>query len=304
MSSLAFCFGVLTFWPWVASFFRMLERYPHVFRYGAPRSDGKQRWAFRFSIVDTNPIRDGVKGRPGALATVLHASYQDNTNQEHFYLSAEEAAVECDAWKFHLNRNYAMQKFTWSLGSYDRFAVAYAGKHKGASPQDYNPSRELTAFINANAEVWQRLACFAVSGAWNPESELHQARRAVNEGRNNPEVAEERQRRNHAILDWANRFKHHMALRHDVEAYGAGKLEAEAKMNVDMLEKLHRYTHNWPRPENPHWDFRTVLEGMAEDRKQVEKLLAAMKARKLAVETFLAKLSLDTEALKKERMKI
>lgn len=281
----------------------MIERYTHVFRYGDERPDGKQRWAFRFSIVDPNPLRVGLKGRPGALVTILHAEYQNAANEYCDYFSARDAAVECDTWKFYLSRNYGVQKLVWSLGSYEAFAGAYATKHNGASPEDYKASRELDAFINAHAEVWQKLATVAASGAWNPDSELHAARRAVEQGKNNPEVEEDRQRRNYAILDWAKRFKNHMTLRQEVEEH-AGKLQAESKMNVDMLEKLRHYTINWPRPENPHWDFRKVLDVMATNRKKLEELLKDMEAQKLLVDSFLAKLTLDTESLKQERIKL
>lgn len=273
----------------------MLEHYPHVFRYGKPLANGTQRWAFRFSIVD--PQRRKFRGRPNALAVAFCAGQSFSTQHQ--------AAVECDTWKFYLGRYHGVTKLTWSFGTYDQFASAYSTEHNGASPEEYQPSPELNEFIQSNSDVWQLLLGSEPSGSWNPDSELHTARQRVESARNDTTLSDEEKNQRYAVLEWAKKFKNHLLLCREVEEYGIGKLRAEAKLNVDMLEKLNRCLASWRRPVGvPHLNFRIILEGLDEDREKVKELLEAFKQRQLTLGAFIAKLSLDTEDLKKERCKL
>jgi len=260
-------------------------------------NDGTQRWAFRFSIVD--PQRRKIRGRPNALAVALAAG----VGEKHF-TTPRRAAIECDTWKFYLSRYYGMTKFIWSLGDYDSFAAAYFSEHN-AQLEDYQPGRELRAFIAANEDVWQMLLGSEPNGAWNPDIELHTARQRVESARNDTTLTHEEKNRRHAILDWAKKFKNHLQLCREVEEYGIGKLQAEAKLNVDMLEKLNKCLANWQRPPKPpHLTFRLLLEVLDDDRKAVVELLERFRAHQLKVNAFVAGLSLDKEDLKKERIKL
>lgn len=293
---------MLTICPCATSLERMLERYVHVFRYGRPVAAENQRWAFRFSIVD--PHCEWRRGRPAALVTVLSSMFSSPDGTEKSFLTQHRAAVECDTWKFYLSRYYGMQKIAWSFETYDRFASAYATEHSGESPEDYKPSPELNKFINENAEVWQRLLSVAPSGAWNPDSELHMARQRITACKLDPETTSERRAQLEAIMDWANRFKDHLTLVEQVEAYGKSKLDAEARMNVQLLRKALRYAETWPRPKTTHMKFGIILDALAADRQKLTALLKEFESREIEVFAFTSKLSLDTEALKKERIKL
>lgn len=278
----------------------MTERYPHVFRYGKPDSRNRQRWAFRFAIVD--PHQAHVRGRPAALVNAFGAAIGKGDNEQCFY-TPHRAAVECDTWKFYLGRYYGVPNLTWSFGSYDQFSLAYGSTHKGASPEDYTASKELSDFIAANAEVWERITS-SEPGGWNADLELHSAQRNLDKVRNSSEYTDDEKRRYYTMLDWAKRFKNHMTLVREVEEYGATKLEAEATMNVDLLEKARRYALHWSRPAQPHFHLRGMLEQLAADREKIEELLVRLRTTQLSVRAFVAKLPLDTEVLKEERIKL
>lgn len=295
----------------LASFLRMIERielpeqFPHVFRYGRPLDVKDQRWAFRFSIVD--PSTTFHRGRPRSLAMVLCAEVTEDGESRRFY-SAQEAALECDFWKFYLATHYSVQKLSWSLGSRAAFESAYTTRH-GVAPQERVASPELQQFISDNSEVWLHIGNFAQSTAWDPDQTLYEANKTMAEVERLREAGEpippsRTFEERHALLDWAKKWKHHCALLEEVRAYGEKKLLAEASMNADLLNKAARYAESWPRPSKPSFYFQRIFEKLADDRKKILALLEEIKATQVAVESFVAQLPVAEEELKREKLNI
>ena len=288
-----------------------MQTYPHVFAYGKPDEQGRQRYAFRFCILD--PLRCSAKpGRPRKLATatctgtlvIAQGVIQQREEVEPFY-SAEEAALECDRWKFWLTRNKGARKLQFSLGEYHDVESAHQCSKYNCSIEDMQPSEFLARFIAANTEVWDILENTAESTAWNPHSELHNAQKRLQETQDNPEnFSDEERTRAHSIKDWARKFHTHMETVAEVEAYGPRKLEAEIAVLVQALNNGLRHAEEWRRPEKPGFFFRPIMEKILEYRKQLKAMLDAGTKLQAEVNAFTQQLTIKTAELKNERLKI
>jgi hypothetical protein len=282
----------------------MSEHYRHVFKYGRAEDANDQRWAFRFSITD--PTNTHRSGRRPSLCTAFCSALKVG-EVVHTFRTAREAAIECDIWKFYLSRFHAVTNLLWSFETFDAFSSAYSAAHNGASAQSIlHPGAELKKFIDANEDVWEQFLSVQPANLFNPDIELHRAIQSVEQIESLPAISSDERTRRHMILAWAKRYKDHSKLCRQVEAYGVAKLECEAKMNVDMLEKTWRYAAGWPRPNPKTTDLRfsKYLEKLAGARQEIKALAEKMRALQLEVETFTRGLPLTTEEMKQERVKL
>ncbi len=288
-----------------------MQTYLHVFAYGRPDDQGQQRYAFRFCVLD--PFRRNAKpGRPRKLATAtctgiltrVQGVIREREEVEPFY-SAEDAALECDRWKFWLLRNKGARKLDFSLGSYDAVESAHRLSKYNCSIEDMEPSEFLKRFIRDNEDALFVLESTAESTAWNPHTELHDAQKRLQDVLDHPEnFSAEQRKRAHDIKDWARHYNTHMQTVAEVEAYGPRKLESEIAVLVQALNNGLRHAEDWHRPEKPGFFFRPVMEKILEYRKQLKALLDAGTKLQAEVNAFTQQLTTKTAELKNERLKI
>jgi hypothetical protein len=288
-----------------------MQTYLHVFAYGRPDEQSRQRYAFRFCVLD--PFRRNAKpGRPRKLATatctgmltVVQGIIQRREEVEPFY-SAEEAALECDRWKFWLLKHKGARKLDFSLGSYDAVESAHQLSKYNCSIEDMEPSEFLKRFVAANEDALFILENTAESNGWDPNTELHEAEKRLQETRDNPEnFSDEEKSRAHHIKDWARHYNTHMQTVAEVEAYGPRKLEAEIAVLVQALNNGLRHAAEWRRPEKPGFFFRPIIEKILEYRKQLKAALDAGTKLQAEINAFTQQLTTKTAELKNERLKI
>lgn len=269
----------------------MNDQYKHVFRYGTKLSNDKQRWAFRFAILDPEP-RVG-RGRARALAVAYCCGLKDAKGEVQPFWSAQDAAVVCDAWKCYLQRYKGWGGVEWSLGTYDNAALAYSSAF-GHSIEDYQPTEELNLFIRENDEAFAVLERGIQSNAWDPDVVMHAAEKAL---------ARERSSYNLAVRQWAVEYKDHCKLVQSFESFGADKFDIEISRYISLVERLMKCAP-WRLPDNVHFRLATQLDKYRARRKSFAKLLEELRNEQTELRAFAAGLPLRTAELKQERVKI
>lgn len=286
-----------------------MTQYIHTFRYGPQSSEGKQRWAFRFGLPAL--LKSVRRGRPSA--SIKASCFSKTHEDESYFWSSAEAALECDLWKLHLTRFFSVRNLQFSLGSYQQLADTFMAK-TGHDVEAYilvmsERSVELVKFLSQYESVLSQYVNLAEPDGWNPDVLLSEARRKV-ENLHTVTGPLSDLGLAHRRKDWAVEYADHCALVRKVESYGLGRLEVEVNVKVWGLKKILdnkviEYSSipedaNKPATRKGH-EYVELLENMAKNVTTLKAALAECEATAKSFSEFKAMLAARTEELKKSK---
>lgn len=286
-----------------------MTQYLHTFRYGPLTSEGKQRWAFRFGLPAL--LKSARRGRPAA--SIKASCFSETHEDEKYFWTSEEAALECDLWKLHLARFYSVRNIQFSLGGYQQLADTFRAK-TGQDVEAHilvmsDRSEELVKFLAQYESVLSQYVNLAEPEGWNPDVLLSDARRKVEDLRTVTGPLGDLGLA-HRRKDWAVEYADHCALVRKVESYGLSRLEVEVNVKVWGLKKILdnkviEYSSipedaNKPATRKGH-EYVELLENMAKDVTTLKAALKDCEATAKSFSTFKAILAARTEELKKSK---
>lgn len=252
----------------------------HVFRYGAKRQSGEQRWGFSFSIPPL--VRSHLKGRPSSSLRARCISFETSNGEQSFWSDAE-AAVECELWKRRLTDQFGF-KFESSFNTYFDFETACLQVHN-ALPQVVSPraASALSQFVQECEKlIFELLPSHPeLGGHLNPEGGLN-AHRELFEARKHKHQMEQDQAEGiqsfvqadwdaaDSRIQWAYKLVQVAQVDEFLSQYGLGKLEAEVNVNMQSIAKLLKYTHNFHKPDEVPAKLEKIFTMVKEDRLTLE----------------------------------